>query len=111
MNRENNLILFPQNLKKTSVHNTFKNIPTLEYALRVSFKIRPKLILGQSLTYLRKIYGRCYIEIKNIGIFIVLALYDILQLRLIDQKGHIDCFRGSEKSNRTDRIAEKSHFA
>ncbi len=27
------MILFPQNLKKTPVHSTFKNIPTLEYVL------------------------------------------------------------------------------
>jgi hypothetical protein len=50
--------------------------------VRVSFKIRPKLILGQSLRYLHKIYGRYVIAIyksKNIGIFIVLAFYDVLQ--------------------------------
>ncbi len=31
MNRENNLILFPQNFKKTPARSTLKNIPTLEY--------------------------------------------------------------------------------
>ncbi len=33
MNYENNLILFPQNLKKTPARSTFENIPTLEYVL------------------------------------------------------------------------------
>jgi hypothetical protein len=33
LNYENNLILFPQNLKKTPARSTFKNIPTLEYVL------------------------------------------------------------------------------
>jgi hypothetical protein len=33
LNRENNFILFPQNLKKTPARSTFKNIPTLEYVL------------------------------------------------------------------------------
>jgi hypothetical protein len=33
LNYENNLILFPQNLKKTPSHSTFKNIFTLEYVL------------------------------------------------------------------------------
>jgi hypothetical protein len=33
LNCENNLILFPQNLRKTPAHSTFKNIPTLEDVL------------------------------------------------------------------------------
>ncbi len=36
MNCENNLILFPRNLKKTLACSTFKNIPTLEYVLSSS---------------------------------------------------------------------------
>jgi hypothetical protein len=31
-----------------------------------------------------------------------------LQIRLIELKGHIGCFCKSKKSNRTDRITEKS---
>jgi hypothetical protein len=33
LNCENNLILFPQNLKRTPAHSTFKNTLTLEYLL------------------------------------------------------------------------------
>jgi hypothetical protein len=33
LNCENNLTLFPQNLKETPARSTFKNIPTLEYIL------------------------------------------------------------------------------
>jgi hypothetical protein len=33
LNCENNLILFPQNLKQTPAPSTFKNIPMLEYVL------------------------------------------------------------------------------
>ncbi len=37
--------------------------------------------------------------------------YHIDKLRLINLKGTIGCFGRSEKSNRTDRIAEKGLFA